>query len=100
MALNGAGPWAGKRRTWRRIPLRSEPEPWGKPVRRIVLCCVAVSMLAFAATSMGQEATAPTHVIAKPADLKWGDPPPAFEKGALFTVIAGNPAETGPYVVR
>lgn len=69
-------------------------------MRRIVLCCVAVSMLAFAATSMGQEATAPTYVIAKPADLKWGDPPPVFEKGALFTVIAGNPGEAGPYVVR
>jgi len=57
-------------------------------------------MLAFATTSMGQEATAPKHVTAKPADLKWGDPPPVFEKGASFTVISGNPGEAGPYVVR
>jgi quercetin dioxygenase-like cupin family protein len=57
-------------------------------------------MLAIAATSMGQEATAPKHVMTKPADLKWGDPPPVFEKGASFTVISGNPAEAGLYVVR
>ncbi len=68
-------------------------------MRRIVLCC-AVLMLAFAASSSGQEATASKHVIAKPADLRWGDPPPLFEKGASFTVISGNPAEAGPYVVR
>lgn len=73
-------------------------------MRRIVLCC-AVLMLAFAATSRGHEETAPTltpsqHVMAKPADLKWGDPPPVFEKGASFTVISGNPGVAGPYVVR
>lgn len=73
-------------------------------MRRIVLCC-AVLMLAFAATSRGHEEAAPqqtpsTHVIAKPADLKWGDPPPVFEKGASFTVVSGNPGVAGPYVVR
>jgi hypothetical protein len=72
-------------------------------MRRIVLFC-AVMMLAFAATVVGQEATAPpaasTHVIATPAGLKWGDPPPVFEKGAMFTVVAGNPMAEGPYVVR
>ena len=68
-------------------------------MRRIVLCC-AVLMLAFAATSGGQEAAVPKHVIAKPADLKWGNPPPVFEKGALFTVVSGNPGVAGPYVVR
>jgi quercetin dioxygenase-like cupin family protein len=62
-------------------------------------------MFAFATTSVGEESTATQpaasqHVIAKPADLNWGDPPPVFEKGASFTVIAGNPGEAGPYVVR
>lgn len=68
-------------------------------MRRVVLCCAAL-LLAFATTSSGQEATAPKHVMAKPADLKWGAPPPVFEKGASFTVISGNPAEAGLYVVR
>lgn len=68
-------------------------------MRKVFLCC-AVLMLTFAATSSGQDATASKHVVAKPADLKWGDPPPVFEKGASFTVISGNPAEAGLYVVR
>jgi hypothetical protein len=72
-------------------------------MRRIVLCC-AVLLLAFTATSSGQEAAAPAaasqHVMMKPADRKWGDPPPVFEKGATFTVVSGNPGEAGPYVVR
>ena len=57
-------------------------------------------MLAFAATVAGQEATAPMHKMVKPADIKWGDPPPVFEKGATFTVLSGNPAEAGLFVAR
>ena len=73
-------------------------------MRRILVFC-AVSMLAFAAISVGQEAAAPathpaTHMVASAKDLKWGDPPPVFEKGATFTVISGNPGEAGLYVVR
>ncbi|HEX7076935.1 MAG TPA: cupin domain-containing protein [Candidatus Eisenbacteria bacterium] len=45
-------------------------------------------------------APAPAHVMMKPADLKWGDPPPVFEKGATFTVVSGNPMAEGLYVVR
>jgi len=69
-------------------------------MRRIVLGC-AVLVLAFAATSVGQEAAAPKkHVVTTQAEMKWGDPPPVFEKGATFTVVSGNPGETGPFVVR
>ena len=68
-------------------------------MRRIVLF-VAVLTLVFAATGVGQEATAPKHVLMAPAELKWGDPPPVFEKGATFTVISGDPSKEGLYVVR
>lgn len=74
-------------------------------MRRIALG-VALLLLAFVGTSVSQEATsqqttAPKpHVMTAPADIKWGDPPPVFEKGASFTVISGNPAEPGLYVVR
>lgn len=68
-------------------------------MRRIALCC-AVLMFAFAATSDGQDAAAPRHIMQKAADLKWGVPPPIFEKGASFTVLSGNPAEAGLFVVR
>jgi quercetin dioxygenase-like cupin family protein len=40
------------------------------------------------------------HVLFTPAQAKWGDPPPVFEKGASFTVVSGNPGEAGTFVVR
>lgn len=72
-------------------------------MRRILVLC-AVSMLCLAAVSVGEEtatpAKNPTHVATTAAELKWGDPPPVFEKGATFTLISGNPGAPGPYVVR
>ena len=35
-----------------------------------------------------------------PAQLTWGDAPPALPKGAQLAVLSGNPGETGPFVVR
>lgn len=76
-------------------------------MRRIVLCVTLLLVLALVGAVVAQEAATTTpaaepkpHVMAAPADLKWGDPPPKFEKGASFTVVSGNPAEAGPFVVR
>jgi quercetin dioxygenase-like cupin family protein len=49
---------------------------------------------------MAQDAKAPAHVMAAPADLKWGAPPPVFEQNAKFTVVSGDPSKPGLYVVR
>ena len=75
-------------------------------MRRVMLG-VAVLMLAFAGVGVvgADDAAAPAaapsnHVMVSPADLKWGDPPPVFEKGASFTVVSGNPGMPGIYVVR
>jgi quercetin dioxygenase-like cupin family protein len=60
----------------------------------------------------GQEAPAPatqpgmtaqaasTHVVLQEADLKWGEAPPAFERGAQFAVLSGDPGKPGLFVVR
>ena len=40
----------------------------------------------------GQEAK-PAHVVVAPSELKWGDPPPVFEKGASFALVAGDPSK-------
>jgi len=48
----------------------------------------------------GAFAQGQTHVMSTPKDLKWGDPPPVFEKGAGFTVVSGDPGKDGLYVVR
>ena len=76
-------------------------------MRRIVLAVGALLVLAFAGVVIAQDAAAPPaaapakeHVIATPAGIKWGDAPPAFEKGASFTVISGDPSQAGPFVVR
>jgi quercetin dioxygenase-like cupin family protein len=70
-------------------------------MRRIFLYG-AVLMLAVVGAAWGEDAAAPAspHVMTAPSDLKWGDPPPIFEKGASFTVVSGDPSQPGLYVVR
>jgi len=43
---------------------------------------------------------ASTHVVLQEADLKWGEAPPAFERGAQFAVLSGDPGKPGLFVVR
>ena len=54
----------------------------------VVLCGIA-----------GAQETKPMHVLMAPADLKWGDPPPVFEKGMSFAVVSGDPSKPGVFVV-
>ena len=49
---------------------------------------------------MSQNASAPAHVLTTASEIKWGEPPPVFEKGASFAVVAGDPSKPGIYVVR
>ena len=62
----------------------------------------AVCALAIVGVALAQEAKppAPTHVAKTPAEMKWGDPPPVFERGASFTVVSGDPGKEGLFVVR
>jgi len=43
---------------------------------------------------------ASTHVALQGADIKWGPAPPAFERGAQFAVLSGDPGKPGPFVIR
>ena len=47
----------------------------------------------------GQESKS-AHVMLAPSDIKWGEAPPVFEKGASFAVISGDPSKPGLYAVR
>jgi quercetin dioxygenase-like cupin family protein len=40
------------------------------------------------------------HVLVTAPEIKWGDPPPVFERGASFAVISGDPGKSGLFVVR
>ncbi len=67
---------------------------------RKVLTLMIIAMVAIIGVAIAEDAMAPAHVIVTPAELKWGDPPPVFEKGASFTVVSGDPSKPGLYVVR
>jgi quercetin dioxygenase-like cupin family protein len=55
---------------------------------------------ALIAATMGVAVAQDGHVMSAPKDMKWGDPPPVFEKGASFTLVSGDPSKEGLYVVR
>ena len=67
-------------------------------MRRILVCAV-VTLVPVVGAAVAQSADAP-HALVAAAELKWGEPPPVFEKGASFTVVSGDPGKTGTYVVR
>jgi quercetin dioxygenase-like cupin family protein len=74
-------------------------------MRRTLVWC-AVILVAVAGAALAQVAQTPPangtsqHVMVTANDLKWGDPPPVFEKGASFTVVSGDPGKSGIFVVR
>jgi len=70
-------------------------------VRRIVLWS-AILIVAISSAALAQEGSPgnTAAVVAKPTDLKWGDVPPVFEKGAHMAVVSGDPSKDGPFVVR
>ena len=66
---------------------------------RRILVGAAVAIVFLAGAVIAQEAK-PSHVLVSANDLKWGAPPPVFEKGASFTVVSGDPGKPGLFVVR
>ena len=58
-----------------------------------------VALVVACGVALGQESKS-AHVALAPSDMKWGDPPPVFEKGASFTVVAGDPSKAGFIAVR
>jgi quercetin dioxygenase-like cupin family protein len=54
------------------------------------------SALVLLSMGIASMAGAQTHA----APLKWGPAPPFFPKGARFTVLQGDPSQTGVYTVR
>lgn len=67
---------------------------------KTLLFCFVATIAAFVGVAASQDASAPTHLLTTAAEIKWGEPPPVFEKGAKFAVMAGDPSKPGIYVVR
>ncbi len=49
---------------------------------------------------LGLRADADEHRVAGPGDIKWGDAPPVFNKGAQMAVLYGDPSKEGLFIVR
>jgi quercetin dioxygenase-like cupin family protein len=60
---------------------------------------LAVSLAVLCRVAGAQEAK-PTHVMMAPSEVKWGAPPPVFEKGMSFAVVSGDPSKPGLFVAR
>ena len=67
---------------------------------RRILVCGAVALVPMVGAAAAQQAAAPAHTLVTAGELKWGEPPPVFERGASFTVVSGDPGRTGNFVVR
>jgi quercetin dioxygenase-like cupin family protein len=67
---------------------------------RRIIACSAVALVPMVGAAVAQEVKAPSHTVVAAADLNWGEPPPAFEKGMSFTVLSGDPGKAGTFVVR
>lgn len=67
---------------------------------RKILTGIAVALILMVGAAVAEEATTPSEIVVTGADLEWGEPPTAFERGASFTVVSGDPSKTGIFVVR
>ncbi len=67
---------------------------------RNAVLAAGLCSLVLARPVAAETAAAPGHIALAPSEIKWGPPPPVFEKGASFAVLSGDPTKEGPYVVR
>ena len=69
-----------------------------------LFCLMLMSGVALAgepATPATPATPASGHVMARAADVAWGDPPPFLERGAQFALVAGDPGTPGnQFVIR
>src|SRR4051812_11356620 len=65
-------------------------------MKKLGFCLGVLMTTAYA----GWSQPASSHVMVAASTLQWGEAPPALPKGAQLAVLSGDPAQTGPYVVR
>jgi quercetin dioxygenase-like cupin family protein len=59
-----------------------------------------ISFVVVCGIAKAEEPAAPAHLLVTASGIKWGAPPPVFEKAASFAVISGDPGKPGLFVVR
>ena len=69
-------------------------------MRKALGLAIFITALGMLMAAEPAPAPVPGHVQVVPTDIKWGDPPPVFEKGASFAVLSGDPSKPGLFAVR
>ena len=67
---------------------------------RVGLAISLVAVLAGAAARAEGPAAPADHTAMAPDQIKWGDVPPIFAKGAKMAVLFGDPSKDGLFIVR
>ena len=60
----------------------------------------ALSLVALAGAVVAEETKPAGHVVVAAADVRWGEAPPALPRGAQLVVLAGDPGQALPFVLR
>jgi quercetin dioxygenase-like cupin family protein len=70
--------------------------------KSIALCGVLMlgGAVALAEDAAKKAPAAPAATFVNASDLKWGDAPPDFPKGAQLTVLFGDPGKDEPFALR
>jgi quercetin dioxygenase-like cupin family protein len=66
----------------------------------VLLLLPALLIAQTATKKAAAKATPAGPVVVTPDKIQWGPAPPIFQSGAQFAVIAGNPMQPGPFIVR
>jgi quercetin dioxygenase-like cupin family protein len=75
-------------------------------LKQVLLCsCVMLACSVASAQEAGKKKPAaatgkPEAVMINAADVKWGEAPPDFPKGAQMAVLYGDPSKEGPFTLR
>jgi len=75
-------------------------------MRKVLTIVVFAALTSFAAAlsaeekKMGAEMKPADHGVFAPADIKWGDGPPALPAGAKAAVLEGDPTQEGLFTLR
>jgi quercetin dioxygenase-like cupin family protein len=77
------------------LPFRTQQEEKEDIMRAAIVILAMLFAVPFAT-----RADPAMELVAGPDAVKWSPVPPSFPKGAMIAVLAGNPFQKGPYVVR
>ena len=65
-------------------------------MRSLVCALLLLALAQFGAAQQG----AGSHIAITDDEVKWGPAPPVLPKGAMFSLVSGDPTKAGPFVIR